>query len=552
MRSLMNNLRRLTACLAVLSVTASALPAAYAAPADAVELTAGNTVSGSLDSAVDQDIYSLKLDKPGPVTIDLDGKGSGSWQAILEYDGVRYTQHGGQPSAVLGLDAGEYQIIVVSPRYSAADYSLTVTHNASENWETELNDGRLQADALPSGGVISGALTQRDDKDCFSFTLGSRQYMSVALMSDKTQSSGWAVSIYDASGKQVFAEIMDGSNRQSKLELSAGEYRAEVTAGGNYSSASYTLAVRQLDEAQVTRLGGSTRIGTAVEISKAGWSDGSAKAVVIANAYNFPDALAGETLASALDSPILLTAGKNALEQELIEEIRRLGADSAYILGGESVVCANIADELTAITGHAERLSGSDRYGTAVAIARKVQAIKGGVSTIYFASARNFPDALSISPVAALSGGIILYMPAEGGMDSATAEFAKSVNCSKAVIVGGTGAISAAGEKSIRSLGAVTERVGGTNRYDTSTKICSKFAYLFSGSGIAVASGTAFPDALAGGVFAARRTMPVVLVASPMPAEVRSYAASANPAAIFVFGGENAVPQAVADQLAQA
>ena len=57
--------------------------------------------------------------------------------------------------------------------------------------------------------------------------------------------------------------------------------------------------------------------------------------------------------------------------------------------------------------------------------------------------------------------------------------------------IGGTSAISKTGENSIRSLGAATERIGGANRYDTSTKICTKYAKLFTGKGIAVAAGTA-------------------------------------------------------------
>src|SRR5690242_17551229 len=64
----------------------------------------------------------------------------------------------------------------------------------------------------------------------------------------------------------------------------------------------------------VQRVAGPTRIGTAIATSQDEFATGgSARAVVLARADNFPDALAGGPLAAAKGGPLLLTPS-NALD----------------------------------------------------------------------------------------------------------------------------------------------------------------------------------------------------------------------------------------------
>jgi len=60
-------------------------------------------------------------------------------------------------------------------------------------------------------------------------------------------------------------------------------------------------------EYRTERIAGADRIGTAIEISKAAFPQGS-DTVIIATGYNFPDALAGAPLACVLDALSLLGA----------------------------------------------------------------------------------------------------------------------------------------------------------------------------------------------------------------------------------------------------
>lgn len=74
-------------------------------------------------------------------------------------------------------------------------------------------------------------------------------------------------------------------------------------------------------------LAGLTRIETAVAVSAFGWTQ--ADSVVIATAWQFPDALVGGPLATLLGAPILLTQ-PGYLPLAVAAEIRRLGATSQY------------------------------------------------------------------------------------------------------------------------------------------------------------------------------------------------------------------------------
>lgn len=299
--------------------------------------------------------------------------------------------------------------------------------------------------------------------------------------------------------------------------------------------------------AGTARMEGSNRIATAIEISKRGWANG-AKTVIIANGRNYADALAGVALSGAAEAPILLTDNRNnTLEADIVKEIERLGATKIYILGGSGVVSEGIEKSLAA-KYTVSRVYGQTRYDTAIAIAKELRSITGkDFTTIYFASSANFPDALAISPVAAIEGNPVLYAPPSGKIDDATAAYIKSLGCTNGVIAGGSGAVSDDVLNSIISNGVTTvNRVSGQNRYETAYKINTTYKDLFSSTGIALATGQNFPDALAGGAFAARNKVPVILIdpkveVAGLKTFVDSRIEGATDPHTYIFGGPGAV-----------
>ena len=99
----------------------------------------------------------------------------------------------------------------------------------------------------------------------------------------------------------------------------------------------------------VQRVSGATRIDTAIAASKDQFpTAGGAKAVVLARADNFPDALAGGPLAAKVGGPLLLTSS-GALDDAVKAEIQRVApkGSTVYILGGSAAIATGVEATIT-------------------------------------------------------------------------------------------------------------------------------------------------------------------------------------------------------------
>jgi len=259
-----------------------------------------------------------------------------------------------------------------------------------------------------------------------------------------------------------------------------------------------TWSARPLDGGIVDFIGGATRYETAVEISQATFA--SAETVVIATGRDYPDALAAAGLAGHYDAPVLLAG--DALLQVATDEIERLGAENVVIVGGTGAVSAAVETALA--EGHTVlRLAGPDRYDTARAVAEHLQGVGADTSEVWVVRGDDFADALSAAPYAAGQAmPVLLVRTAE--VPAATAAALESIDASRALVVGGTGAV---GPGVVEQLGNVlgsanVERVaGGIDRYETSAHLAEYAAgrgWVDWGT-LGIATGALFPDGLAGG-----------------------------------------------------
>ncbi len=256
-----------------------------------------------------------------------------------------------------------------------------------------------------------------------------------------------------------------------------------------------------------TPVAGLTRLETAVKASQAAFPDG-AKTVVIATAFNWPDALGGAALAGAYDGPILLTS-PTSLPSQVSDEIDRLGATDAIILGSADAVGTPVQRALVSALGsaHVRRLEGKNRYSTAVAVAEATIDRLGDAydGTAFVATGENFPDALGASPLAAAANWPI-YLTAAGALTPASAASMDSHGVTYALILGSKSAVSAGVETSLNTLlggSSHTDRLFGTNRYETAAVIAQygvDHVYGLGWNYVAIATGENYPDALAGGV----------------------------------------------------
>jgi len=296
----------------------------------------------------------------------------------------------------------------------------------------------------------------------------------------------------------------------------------------------------------VTRIFGESRIETAIEVSKAGWT--KADNVVLASGMNFPDALAGGSLAHVLDAPILLTKG-NSLETAVINRIAELGAKNIYILGGEAVVSAGIFNQLKTAGYNVIRLAGSDRYETSIAIAQKMDELrKAPPEFVFVADGLGYADALSATSVASLKGVPIIFTPNnKTGLNAVSADYLSKCGTKKAVILGGAVAVKPDVESRLTELGFTSDRIYGADRYETSAKIYLAYNSLFTGNKALMATGLNFPDALAGGVLGAKIFAPLFLVrgtgATSTP--IKSAIWNLSPKNVYVLGGTSVITDTV-------
>ncbi len=320
----------------------------------------------------------------------------------------------------------------------------------------------------------------------------------------------------------------------------------------NYGEASDIAVVDTAKIGEILRIAGSSRFTTAAKISAV--SCASAETVILANGMNYADALAGVPLAYKFNAPILIT-GNGALNKDTFDEIKRLKAKNVIILGGEGAVSKEAEDELKGAGLAVERIAGSSRFSTAAAIAEK---LGSAPEEIFFVYGLDYADALSVSSVAAIRKAPVIYLNKDGEMNAETAQYLESLKeleCVKnAYVIGGSGVISDdMMQKAATALGIEQiDRISGANRYETCVAVNEKFADDLTGDMICAATGKDFPDALAGGVYAALNKAPMLLVSDSLNQAQKQFIKAKNAGSVTVFGGTGAVSDEAAKQIAQA
>ena len=158
----------------------------------------------------------------------------------------------------------------------------------------------------------------------------------------------------------------------------------------------------------VTRISGSGRYQTAVNIAQ---EIGSFEEVFIATGNeNSPDALSIGGVAGQKQGPILLS-DKNGLSQTTINFLKKHKNVKVYLVGGENVVPNKVINQLKEIgITKVERVSGSDRYQTSTAIAKKFPMDN---KSIMFVSGESFVDALPGGPLAVKMKSPIILTPTD-------------------------------------------------------------------------------------------------------------------------------------------
>jgi len=223
------------------------------------------------------------------------------------------------------------------------------------------------------------------------------------------------------------------------------------------------------------------------------------------------------------------------------------------VAAAAAAMCASmvaVSGTASAATGPPtpERLSGANRYATAVDVAQE----QGGC-TYVIANGLDFPDGLASS----IFYEPILLTTADSLPADTKAELdrlALPTNCGPGgittYVVGGPSAVSSAQFDLLDTYGDAT-RFGGANRYETAIAVAAGVDALYGDvDEVIIATGLNFPDALAGGVLAQDQYRPILLNDGPtVRADVGAFLVSEGITSVTILGGTNAVPASVATEL---
>ena len=315
---------------------------------------------------------------------------------------------------------------------------------------------------------------------------------------------------------------------------------AATEAGSGAAGQSALTQGNPVAVATFSRVAGADRVATAAAVSQSSFpTAASAKVVVLASDQSYPDALAGGPLAAKLGGPVLIT-DPSTLSAAAEAEIKRVlpAGGSVMVIGGSTAISDAILARLGADGFMAQRISGANRFATAVAVAD----VLGDPANVVEASGLTFADALPGGPIAAKIGGVILLTDGSAQAPE-TAQYLSAHGGGTRVALGGP---AAAADPSATPI-------VGANRYATAAKAAA--AYFPSATVAGLASGLAFPDALAGGAAMAAGGAPILLTdPTTLSPDTSGYLNSVQPTLtkIVVFGGESAVSSQVANSAAQA
>lgn len=316
-------------------------------------------------------------------------------------------------------------------------------------------------------------------------------------------------------------------------------------------ASSYKVFAQSSKYYNVTRIFGESRYETSANISEA-FESKEVKSVIIANGSFFPDSLAGSVLSKKLNAPILLASNGTSYDDWSVESYiyRHLPKDGTiYILGGEASISSDYLNRFYK-QGYKnfKRLGGTNRFGTNSAIVDEMNVQTG--TPVVLVNGLNFPDALSISSIAASKGYPILMNMSDAIPDEILQKLT-SIKPSKVYMIGGTTALSDNIKTEVENtLSYINDqdivRISGDNRFETSINVCSYFK--LDSQSVVISNGLNFPDALSGSALAAKLNSPILLTDGRNIAKQKDYIDSTSYSNVIILGGESSVNSTIEDE----
>lgn len=216
---------------------------------------------------------------------------------------------------------------------------------------------------------------------------------------------------------------------------------------------------------KVTRTSGSDRYATAASVATANWT--TSDDVVLVSGEGYADAVSASALAKKLNAPILLTTA-GSLSTDTQNALTTLKAKNIYVVGGNASVSSSVRSDLKKNYNLIE-LGGANRYETNAAVAQKLVDLGVKPDEVIMVGGEGFSDALSIAPIAAAKGQILLLGVNNADSMKSVIDFVNK-NGSKVTVVGTENVINSDIYSKVKGTNRVS---GGADRFDTNMKVFS-------------------------------------------------------------------------------
>lgn len=329
-------------------------------------------------------------------------------------------------------------------------------------------------------------------------------------------------------------------------------------------------AAAQADESElaaveVARYGGADRYATSLLVAEAVAAEagGNLDWAVMVSGRSWHEAVVAASVAGRLGAPVLMTPPDH-VRDDALEFLDQVRVSSVLLVSTDSGPTRSIdvaVDEQLRDAGlTVERIGGSDRYMTGVAVAERLGAVGtlGSDAAAIIASGEVFADALVAGPLSAHGAHPVLLTP-QDRLHSAVADYLRDAEIERVVVMGGTAALSEAVETSISALGISVDRMAGATRFETAIQ-AGQFAAQHSSGGcfatgrVGLARARVPFDSFSAGPLMARQCAPLVLTdPKKIPQSTADYldgvrrSVDDGDVRLTVFGGDAAVSQAAID-----
>lgn len=298
---------------------------------------------------------------------------------------------------------------------------------------------------------------------------------------------------------------------------------------------------------QVTnRVAGDTAMETMSKVIDETFN--KARTVVLASKDGYWDALSASALAGALKAPVLLS-GRDALPQETIDQLQRLGTKRAYLVGGRSVMSNAVIDQLRSLGISTVTVAGQQAQDTSNMVARKLPSS----DVCFIATSWGYQDALSASSFAYAKKAPIFLANDAGMLDRSTLACIRSKNFKRVVLIGGESVLAPELVQQLNQAGVKNiQRIAGETAYDTSALFAQwALNHGMRANNMAIATGYGYEDALVGAALCGKKgsvmvladdsnTTAVDLIVDAQKNKISNY---------YILGGQSVVGERVSEGL---